>query len=149
MVKIPNLSSNLEDYLEAILLLEQKNRVARVKDISAMLNVKMPSVTGAMRNLRELGLIEYEKHSFINLTADGKTIAKCILDRHEIFARFLTECLKLEGEWVETQACKLEHSINHETAVRLSNLTDWIKKTAFEEKKITDDNWLKFLRKRN
>lgn len=140
------LSSSLEDYLETILILERKNRVARVKDISNMLDVKMPSVTGALKNLREQGYIEYEKNSFINLTAEGMKIAECILDRHQVLLRFFNECLKLEGAWVEDQACKLEHSINHETAIRLSKLTDWVNKTAFEDMKINNNSWLSILR---
>ena len=140
------LSSSIEDYLETILILEQKNRVARVKDISEMMKVKMPSVTGALKNLREQGLIDYEKNSFIYLTPEGKKIAECILDRHNIILNFLNRCLKLEGEWIENQACMIEHSINHETAVRISRLTDWVTKTAFDEKKITEDEWLKLLR---
>ena len=140
------LSSSLEDYLEAILILEQKNRVARVKDISEILDVKMPSVTGALKNLKEQGYIEYEKNSFINLTEEGVKIAECILDRHNIMLRFFNSCLKLKGKWVENQACMLEHSINHETAVRISKLTDWIEKTAFTEKKNTEAEWLNILK---
>ncbi|MDC7226386.1 MAG: metal-dependent transcriptional regulator [Spirochaetales bacterium] len=140
------LSSSLEDYLETILLLEQKNRVARVKDIAKKMNVTMPSVTGAMRNLREHGLIDYEKNSYINLTAEGKKIAECILNRHHVLMRFFKDCLKLEGDWVENQACRLEHAINHETTVRISKLTEWIDKTVFKEKKMTESEWLEMLR---
>ncbi len=141
------LSSSLEDYLETILILERKNRVARVKDISEMLDVKMPSVTGALKHLREEGMIEYEKNSFITLTEEGTKAAERILDRHKILMRFFTECLKLEGDWVEDQACMIEHSINHETATRLSKLTDWVKKTVFEEMKISENEWTKLLSK--
>ena len=139
------LTSNMEDYLETILILEQKNRVARVKDISDMLEVKMPSVTGALKILREQGFINYEKNSYINLTENGMRIARCILERHKIILRFLNVCLKLEGEWVENQACMIEHSINHETALRLEKLTDWIEETAFNEKNLSQDEWLKIL----
>ncbi len=145
MKKKAKLSSSLEDYLEAILILERKNRVARVKDISAELNVTMPSVTGALKNLNEQGLINYEKNSFINLTDEGIKIAESILNRHKILMRFFTECLKLEGDWVEPQACSIEHAINQETAVRISNLTDWINKKLLEEEPLDPAEWIKIL----
>ena len=107
----------------------------------------MPSVTGAMRHLRDQGFIEYEKNSYINLTQKGKILAECILERHNTLMRFLKECLKLEGEWVERQACKLEHAINHETAKRLSNLTEWVNRTAFQEMEISNSEWVKMLHK--
>jgi len=145
---IKKLSSSLEDYLEAILVLEQKNRVARVKDISAILSVQMPSVTGALKNLRELGLIEYEKNSFITLTENGKMVAECILGRHRILLRFFNEVLGLEGKLVENQACSIEHSINHDTAVRIAGLTDWITSTVFEEQGLSMQEWVDLLKQK-
>ncbi len=141
MKNIKKLSSSLEDYLEAILVLERKNRVARVKDISDMLSVQMPSVTGALKNLREQGLVSYEKNSFITLTDEGKKDAECILNRHNIILRFFNEVLSIDGSWVENQACGIEHSINHETAIRLEKLTDWIKTEVIEKKKMTKEEW--------
>lgn len=146
MKNTKKLSSSLEDYLEAILVLEQENRVARVKDISAMLSVQMPSVTGALKNLKEQKLISYEKNSFITLTDEGKKIAECILSRHRIILRFFNEILGLEGEWVENQACSIEHSINHETAVRLSGLTDWLKQSVFEDMTMSKNEWIELLK---
>jgi len=52
-----NLTSNMEDYLEAIMTLQEEQKVARVRDIARQLNVKMPSVTRAVRNLAEKGLV--------------------------------------------------------------------------------------------
>ncbi|MCK4379164.1 MAG: metal-dependent transcriptional regulator, partial [Deltaproteobacteria bacterium] len=63
-----NLTSNMEDYLEAILTLQEEQKVARVRDIARQLKVKMPSVTGAVRNLAEKGLVNYERYSFVTLT---------------------------------------------------------------------------------
>ncbi|MBI9109450.1 MAG: metal-dependent transcriptional regulator [Spirochaetales bacterium] len=138
------LSSSQEDYLEAILLLEKEKRVARVKDIANMLDVQMPSVTGALKNLRSHGLISYEKNSYITLTIEGEKIAECILSRHKAILGFFN-VLGLEGKWVEEQACSIEHSINLETSQRLKKLTEWIIKTVFEEKKMTRDDWQNLL----
>ena len=90
------LTSNMEDYLEAIRNLEKANRVARVKDIAKTLKVKMPSVTGALKVLREKGLINYEKNSFISLTKEGLRISKEILNKHQTLTRFLETILLME-----------------------------------------------------
>jgi len=123
MEKNKNLSPSLEDYLETILVLERKNRVARVKDIAESLSVQMPSVTGALKNLKAKGLIEYEKNSFINLTANGVDIAVKILEKHDILSAFLEKILFLSEEKASEEACKIEHSIDTDTALRIKNLT--------------------------
>jgi len=117
----------MEDYLETILLLEKKNRVARVKDIAHELSVQMPAVTGALKNLRNRALVEYEKNSFINLTPKGLTLAREVFRRHEILVDFFKLGLGLEGDSAEQQACQIEHAINQDTAERFSKLTRWIK----------------------
>jgi len=122
------LTPSMEDYLETILLLEQKNRVARVKDIAEKLEVQMPSVTGALKSLKSRELVEYEKNSYINLTPKGMKLAKAILHKHTILVKFFSEALGLEGEHAEDQACRVEHAIDDETADRFHNLTSWISK---------------------
>ena len=126
MDKNIKLTPSLEDYLEAILQLEEKNRVARVKDIAEKLSVQMPSVTGALKNLKSKGMIEYEKNSFINLTDQGKVLAKAVLKKHTILLRFLEQTLFLAPEKAAVEACRIEHSIDQETAKRLENLSSYL-----------------------
>jgi len=126
MDKNIKLTPSLEDYLEAILQLEEKNRVARVKDIAEKLSVQMPSVTGALKNLKSKGMIEYEKNSFINLTDQGKVLAKAVLKKHTILLRFLEQTLFLAPEKAALEACRIEHSIDQETAKRLENLSSYL-----------------------
>ncbi len=121
------LTPSMEDYLEAILLLEQKNRVARVKDIAERLSVQMPSVTGALKSLKSRDLVEYEKNSFINLTSKGLKLARAIHHKHTILVDFFSEGLGLDGEYAESQACMVEHAIDEDTAERVRNLTRWIR----------------------
>jgi DtxR family Mn-dependent transcriptional regulator len=126
MDKELKLTPSLEDYLEAILQLEEKNRVARVKDIAEMLSVQMPSVTGALKNLKGKGLIDYEKNSFINLTEQGKDIAETILKKHHILVKFLEESLLIEHAKAEEEACRIEHSIDLDTARRIKNISTYL-----------------------
>ena len=126
MRKQEELTPSMEDYLETILILEQKNRVARVKDIAEKLAVQMPSVTGALKSLKSRELVEYEKNSFINLTPKGLKLAKAIFQRHKILVEFFSDALGLEGDYAEEQACKVEHAIDQDTALRFRNLTRWV-----------------------
>lgn len=118
------LTSNMEDYLEVILNLQQEQRVARVKDVAQRLNVKMPSVTGAMKGLAEKGLVNYERYSYLTLTAAGEKIAREIGERHKTFYSFLTEVLKLDHNTAELDACRLEHATCRKTFLRIKDFTD-------------------------
>jgi len=140
MKKNDKLTTSLEDYLEAILFLEEKNRVARVKDIADFLSVQMPSVTGALKTLRSKDLVEYERNSFINLTKEGKKIAKSIRKKHDILHNFLKDILLLPEDVADTEACKIEHSIDQLTAQRIDNLTAFIS-DMIHEKKIDNQKW--------
>jgi DtxR family Mn-dependent transcriptional regulator len=144
MKKTEQLTTSLEDYLEAILFLEGKNRVARVKDIAEYLSVQMPSVTGALKTLRSRDLVEYERNSFINLTKEGLKIAKSIRKRHDILYGFLKKILLLPEEIADDAACKIEHSIDQTTATRINNLTLFIEKI-IDENKIDPQEWQKII----
>ncbi len=139
-MKKNKLTSSLEDYLEAIFILEKKHRVARVKDIAAHLNVQMPSVTGALRNLRDKGLVVYEKNSYINLTAEGLEKAEKITGRHMLLKSFLQDVLLLSGDQADDEACKIEHAISQETTQKLSHLMTFVGDIR-EKQNLSQDDW--------
>jgi DtxR family transcriptional regulator, Mn-dependent transcriptional regulator len=139
------LTPSLEDYLETILLLERKNRVARVKEIAGNLQVQMPSVTGALKNLKKKGLINYEKNSYISLTEKGISIAAAIENKHDIILSFLHKILLLPPEEAKEQACKIEHVITSETAKRLKNCTNFLNKNFKLEKKEELQKWIEII----
>lgn len=143
MNKSSKLTPSLEDYLEAILQLERKNRVARVKDIASHLQVQMPSVTGALKNLKAKGMIEYEKNSFINLTEEGMVIAESVYEKHNILLSFFQDILLLDETTAEKEGCMVEHNINMETALRIKNLHNYLK-----ESKLLDSNWENIISKK-
>ncbi len=103
------LSASLEDYLEAILLLERESRVARVSEIADQLHVSRPSVTGALKNLAGRGLVAHERYGHATLTEEGERIALEVERRHVAIRDFLTEVLSIPAVQAETTACKLEH----------------------------------------
>ena len=140
-----SLTKSLEDYLEAILLLEQEHRVARVKDIAHQLNVQMPSVTGALKSLKKKELIHYEKNSFIRLTEKGLTIAQSIYRRHEILLTFLEKILLLPHDKAEEAACKIEHTLDSATAHRIERLSGFLQASLLDSSQIPQEKWQAFL----
>lgn len=124
---LQELSESLEDYLEAIFHLQEEFKVARVKDIAARLNVKMPSVTNALKVLKSRDLIEYEKNSFITLTEAGEKLAKKITHKHEVCEDFFSGILNAGAEESRILACAVEHYIAEKTASKIENLSGLIR----------------------
>lgn len=113
------LTSNMEDYLEAIAFCANQEGIARVSDIRDMLGVKTPSVTGAMKALAEEGFVLHEPYGGIKLTAKGRRTAEEVKKRHAIFKRFLEQVLKVNPKTAEDDACKMEHAVSKETMEKL------------------------------
>lgn len=122
-----DLTPNMEDYIEKIAFLSETNRVVRVRDIAAILKIKMPSVTAALNKLKEQGLIEYEKYGYIELTSRGGIIAKRVISRHLCLKEFFFNVLKLPEEKAEDEACRIEHHISPETCKRIHKLLIYYK----------------------
>ncbi len=131
------LSESLEDYLEIILALEKTNKVARVKDIAEKMGVLRASVTGALKNLAEKGLINYKPYSFITLTRKGATIAKDITRKHSVIKNFLQNVLLLNAESAEKNACRMEHAMDKVAVNRLVKFLEYI-----HDCPRTGDDWL-------
>lgn len=106
-----NIRKSAEDYLEQILMIREQKGIVRSIDIAAGLGVTKPSVSVAMKRLRENGYINMDKDNLITLTESGESIARNIYDRHKT----LTRCLLLVGvdeEHAREDACKMEHDIS-------------------------------------
>lgn len=146
-LSMTNLSPSLEDYLEAILRLEKKYRVARVKDIAKSLGVQMPSVTGALKNLREKGLVNYEKNSFISLTETGIRAAEMINSKHYILDEFFRDVLLIDPATASEEACGTEHVISSKTATRIKALTDYVKDSVLNT--FSEKEWNALLSRKN
>ena len=119
-------TASMEDYLEAIAKLGEGRRVVRVKQISEMLGVKMPSVTSALKKLSEQELVEHERYGHIKLTPEGDKVASDVICRHEALTRFLAEALGIDQETAEEDACKIEHVISPLSMERLAKFVEFI-----------------------
>ena len=116
------LTSNMEDYLEAIFQLVQEKQVVRVKDIAEHLEVRMPSVTSALKTLKNHQLIHHERYGHVQLTQAGRKLAANIDNRHQTLVQFLTEVLEVPPDDAETEACQMEHAVSQQTLDRLIRL---------------------------
>ena len=103
-----------EDYLEAMLMMQQKHGYIRSIDIAEQLGVTKPSVTYTTKRLRENGYITMDKDGLITLTAKGMDIASRTLERHHVLTAFF-ESLGIDEETAEADACKIEHDISQKT----------------------------------
>ena len=111
-------NESLENYLETILILSKKLPVVRSVDIATELDFKKPSVSVAMKNLREKEYITVTDSGFIYLTDEGKQIAEMIYERHELLTDFLVS-LGVSEETASNDACRIEHVISKESFAAL------------------------------
>jgi DtxR family Mn-dependent transcriptional regulator len=125
MAMTKQLSSSLEDYLEAIYNLSQQGKVARSRDIADILGVTRASVTGALKLLNDKGLIDYQPYGLIQLTAKGRQQAKSVVSRHNIIEAFFVNVLGVDKQTAEQAACKAEHALGPVVIAKLLDFTEF------------------------
>ena len=108
-----------EDYLEAILVLKEKMGMVRSIDVVHHLDYSKPSVSVAMKRLRENGYIEMDEEGYINLLPPGEEIARRIYTRHKLLTQFLVQ-LGVSEEVAAADACKIEHDLSDETFEKIT-----------------------------
>lgn len=109
-----------EDYLEAILMLKERLGVVRSIDIVNELNVSKPSVSVAMKKLRENGYIHMDEEGFITLLPQGMEIASRVYDRHRLLTQFFVR-LGVSENVAAADACKIEHDLSDETFQKIKD----------------------------
>lgn len=113
-----------ENYLEAILQLEEQNGIVRSVDIAEKLGVSKPSVSRAMGVLKKAGYINQETYGNVLLTEKGREKAKAVYHRHTVLTRFLVEVLGVEAGVAEEDACRMEHVLSDQTMEKIGNYMD-------------------------
>lgn len=107
-------SESRENYLETILILQNKNGEVRSIDIAAELDFSKPSVSVAMKNLREDECIKVDDNGYITLTKRGREIAERVYERHLLFTEWLVS-LGVPEDIAAGDACRIEHDISAES----------------------------------
>lgn len=123
-----DLTASQEDYLEAIYHISAEKMAARAKDISQRLGVRGSSVTGALRTLGGLGLINYAPYDLITLTSKGKAVAKEVVNRHKALEKFLVNVLGIDAKEADEAACKMEHAVPKAIIERLAKYSEYVEK---------------------
>jgi len=108
------IQESAENYLETILILGQDDNPVRSIDIVNELKFSKPSVSVAMKNLRERNLVEIDSAGHITLTKEGRKIAESVYERHVLLSSWLIQ-LGVDKEIAANDACGMEHSISEES----------------------------------
>ncbi len=111
-------NESIEDYLETILNLQKKLGQVRSIDIANEMNFSKPSVSVAMKNLREKGYITIDEAGHILLTECGEKQATDVLEKHTFLTNWLIS-LGVDKEIAQEDACRMEHDMSEETFLAL------------------------------
>ena len=106
-----SLTSSMEDYLEAVLVLQQQKGYVRCVDVVELLDVKKPSVSRAVKELSKKKCLIKKDDGTLSLTEQGKQIARQIYEKHQFFTKQLMEA-GVPKDIAAQDACKLEHVIS-------------------------------------
>ncbi len=105
---------SLEDYLETILILSRRLPTVRSIDVASELNFSKPSVSVAVKNLKNRGYILVSEDGYLHLTDEGQKIAENVYERHTLLADWLIY-LGVDPQIAANDACKMEHDITPES----------------------------------
>lgn len=111
---------SMEDYLETIYVLTKRLPVVRSIDIATELGYSKPSVSVAMKNLRNKGFVTVSQEGYITFTEQGEALASETFERHTVISNWLIS-LGVSPETATEDACKIEHDISRETFQALKN----------------------------
>jgi len=106
-----SLTSSMEDYLEAVLVLQQQKGYVRCVDVAELLDVKKPSVSRAVKELSKKKCLIKKDDGTLSLTEQSKQIARQIYEKHQFFTKQLMEA-GVPKDIAAQDACKLEHVIS-------------------------------------
>ena len=108
------LHSSGEDYLEAVLMLQQKHGMVRSIDLARHMGYSKPSISHAVGVLRDGGFLTVDQDGFLHLTGAGLEVAEKIYERHQFFTQWLIGA-GIDPETAEQDACRMEHGISQKS----------------------------------
>ena len=125
----PTTNQSIEDYLEAILVLQQRNGHCRSVDVANYLGFTKASVSVAVSNLSRLNYVHKLADGNLVLTESGREYATSVLDRHRLLTTALM-WLGVSEATADADACKIEHDISDETFDRVR---EWYARNSVKE----------------
>lgn len=115
-------TGNREDYLINILRLTEGEGVAKTTELANFMGVSPASVSEMVKVLAKEGLVSYEKYKGVALTEKGLTYARQIRKKHHVVERFLTDYLNVDHKTAHEEACRIEHAISDDSAIRMCHM---------------------------
>lgn len=119
----------IEEYIETIYVLEQRNGRAQTGTIAAHMGVKPPSITEMLQKLERAGLIQYTSYRGAVLTSAGRKMARDLMQKHRIIADLL-EIFGIDREMAEIDACQIEHHVSAKTIKQLEKFVEFARQDA-------------------
>ena len=113
------LTAAVQDYAKAIYTLESREGAASTTELAALLEVRPASVSGMLRKLSALGLVEHERYRGVRLTERGRKVALEVIRHHRLVELFLVESLGMAWDEVHDEAEVLEHALSEELEARI------------------------------
>lgn len=114
-----NMTSSLEDYLEAVFIISKERGNVRITDIAEFLGVSKPSVNRAVKTLAQNGYLDHVTYGDIAITPQGESYAANVLRRHKLIKHFLIDTLGVDDKTAEHDACQMEHVMSPSTIDKL------------------------------
>ncbi|MDD6154435.1 MAG: metal-dependent transcriptional regulator [Eubacteriales bacterium] len=121
------IQKSAEDYLEAMLMLKEERGYIRSVDIAKKLGITKPSVSYAVKHLRENGYVNMNEDQFLELTESGMVIASKIYDRHKVLTDIFVK-IGIDPETARKDACKVEHDLSDSTFDAIKKINSELKK---------------------
>lgn len=116
---VTTITPAMEDYLKVIYSIEETGDRVATQTIAERLNVAAPSVTGMLKRLAELKLVEHEPYRTIRLTPAGRKVALEVVRHHRLLELYLADALGYSWDEVHAEADRLEHTISEEFEARI------------------------------
>ena len=104
-----------EMYLKTLYRVRNRHEVARSRDLAVALGVTPGTVSGVLKKLNDLGLVEHERYGIVTLTEAGVAIAECMLRRFETIRDVLIEVFGVDPQTAAEDACAMEHTASPAT----------------------------------
>lgn len=115
-------TGNREDYLINILRLTEGEGVAKTTELATYMRVSPASVSEMIKVLAKEGLVDYEKYKGVSLTEKGLVLARQLRKKHHVVERFLTDYLNIDHQTAHEEACRIEHAISDESAIKMCHM---------------------------
>lgn len=110
MSRATEVSSTVEEYLEAIYKLQERGGAAKTTELARELKVALGTITNTIESLEKQSLVIHQPYKGVKLTVKGRKIALDVVRRHRLSERLLVDILRLEWSKAHDAACKLEHA---------------------------------------